>query len=155
MPYTNPGPAVSTTQQTTAEMVPTNTNGLPVPVGTNGLRLLARAIGVNANAVADTLMPVINSSSYSVLYVIKTNASISLTTATGGVYTAAAAGGTAVLTPAALSGNTAANVVVQTTPTTTTVQTAQTLFWRIATAQGTASTVDIFVYGYDFSPLTA
>lgn len=154
MAYTNPGPAVTSSGQSTASMVPSNTSGLPVPVGSNGLRLLAVAKGVNANAVADTAMPVINSTQYSVLYVIKTNASISLTTATGGVYTAPAAGGTAVLTPAALSGNTASNVVVSTAPTTTTVQTAQTLYWRIATAQGSAATLDVYVYGYDFSATT-
>lgn len=151
MAYINPGPAITNNPSTVAVITPVSTTSNPVVQGSNALRLLAVAKGVNANSVADTLMPVINSTAYSVLYVVKTNASISLTTATGGIYTAAAAGGTAVLTPAALSGNTAANVVVQTAPTTTTVQTAQTLYWRIATAQGSAATVDIYVYGYDFS----
>ncbi len=153
MPSVNPGPAALVTQQTEAAMAPVNAN-LAYPQAGNGLRLLAFARGVDANTVGDTLMTVINSTSYSALFVIKTNASTSLTTATGGVYTAAAAGGTAVLTPAALSGNTAANVVVSTAPTTTTVQTAQTLYWRIAVAQGAPATLDVYVYGYDFSTFT-
>jgi len=151
MAYTNPGPAVTNNPNSVAVVTPVNTPSNPVVQGANGYRLLAVAKGVNANAVADTAMPVINSTSYSVLLVIKVNASISLTTAVGGVYTAAAAGGTAVLTPAALSGNTGATVVVATAPTTTAVQTAQTLYWRISTAQGAAATVDILIYGYDFS----
>jgi|SRR6187399_604761 len=151
MAYTNPGPASSTTQSTVAVVTPVNTNSNPVVQAANGYRLLAVAKGINANVVADTAMPVINSTSYSPLLIIKVNASTSLTTAVGGVYTAAAAGGTAVLTPAALSGNTGATVVVATAPTTTAVQTAQTLYWRISTAQGGAATVDVYVFGYDFS----
>lgn len=151
MPSVNQGPALTQTTATTAEYAPVNTNNKPVEMGQNNYRLLAVAKGINANAIADTIMPVINASQYSVKFVIKTNASTSLTTATGGVYTAAAAGGTAVLTPAALSGNTAANVVVETAPTTTTVQTAQNLYWRIAVAQGAPATLDVYVYGYDFS----
>ncbi len=151
MATVNPGPASTQTPQTLAEMIPVNTNGLPVPVGSNGYRLLAVAKGVNANVVGDTLMPVINATAYSVLIVMKTNASTSLTTAVGGVYTAPAAGGTAVLTAAALSGNTSAPVVVATAPTTTAQQTAQTLYFRITTAQGGAATVDVLLYGYDLS----
>lgn len=151
MAYTNPGPGSSSTANTVNVLTPVSTPSNPAVQGANALRLLAFAKGVNANAVGDTAMPVINATSYSALYVIKVNASISLTTAVGGVYTAAAAGGTAVLTPAALSGNTGPTVVVQTAPTTTAVQTAQTLFWRISTAQGAAATVDVYVFGYDFS----
>lgn len=152
MPTVNPGPSTTTTQNTELTTVPVNTNTNPSPILQNGYRLLAYAKGINANAVGDTPMNVLNSSSYSVAAVIKTNASTSLTTATGGVYTAAAAGGTAVLTPAALSGNTAAAVLVNTAPTTTNAQTAQTLYWRIAVAQGAPATLDVYIFGYDLSP---
>lgn len=117
----------------------------------NGLRLLGSARGVNANVVGDTPIVILNSQKWSALYVIKVNASISLTTATGGIYTAIAGGGTAILTAAALSGNTSAPVVVSTTPTTTNTQTVQTVYWHIATAQGAAATLDVFLYGYDFT----
>ena len=71
----NPGPA------TTVTIHPNN-------LGTNqAIRLLAVATGVNVNASGDTVMPIINSSNYSVYQVIVTNASTSLTTATAVSYT--------------------------------------------------------------------
>ena len=150
MPSVNPGPATTLTPNTVATLTPVNTLQKPVEVGTNALRLLAVARAVNVNATGDVaVMPVINSSSYSVLYVACTNASTSLTTAAAGLFTAAAAGGTAIVANAALSGLTSATVFSQRTVATTAVQTAQNLYLNVGTAQGAAATMDIFVYGFD------
>lgn|SRR6185437_2169158 len=148
----NPGPAITATPNTMLDVALVNTQSYGgLVMQQNGLRLLGSARGVNANVVGDTPIVILNSQKWSALYVIKVNASISLTTATGGIYTAIAGGGTAILTAAALSGNTSAPVVVSTTPTTTNTQTVQTVYWHIATAQGAAATLDVFLYGYDFT----
>jgi len=135
----NPGPA------TTVSAHPSN-------VTTNQtLRLLAVYKGVNANATGDTVLPINNSTSYSVSNVIFTNASISLTTAAAGVFTAPSAGGTAIVANAALSALTGSTVVSQRTVASTAAQTGQNLYVNVGTAQGAAATFDVYVYGYDFS----
>lgn len=152
MPSINPGPAVTATQNTVAVITPDNGNAASPVQGANALRLLGSARGINVNGTGDTAtIPIINSSSYSVLYVIFTNASISLTTALAGLFTAAAAGGTALVANAALSGLTGPTIVSQRTVASTAVQTAQTLFVNVGTAQGAAATMDVFVLGFDLS----
>ena len=134
----NPGPA------TTVSNHPSN-------VSTNqALRLLAYYQGVNVNATGDTVLPIINSTSYSVSNVIFTNASVSLTTALAGVFTAPSASG-AIVSNAALSGLTGPTVVSQRTVASTAAQTGQNLYVNVGTAQGAAATMDVYVYGYDFS----
>ena len=135
----NPGPAVTTTSH-------------PQVAGTNQtLRLLASYQSVNCNVVADTVLPIINTSSYSISNVIFTNASTSLTTAAAGLFTAPSAGGTAIVANAALSALTTASVVSQRTVASTAAQTGQNLYFNVATAQGAAATCDVFVYGYDLT----
>ena len=115
-------------------------------------RLLASARAANCNALGDTLMPVVASSSYIITDVIFVNASISLTTAAAGIFNAAAGGGTAMVANAALSGNTGPTVVIFPTVVTAQkalTQSAPTLYFNVATAQGAAATMDVFVYGYD------
>lgn len=137
----NPGPA--STQ-----------GGHPQVLGSNqALRLLAVATGVNANATGDTVLPIIDSSSYSVKFVVATNASTSLTTALAGLFTAPAAGGTAIVANAALSALTSSTVVSERTVASTAVQTGQNLYVNVGTAQGAAATFDIYVFGYDFTQL--
>ena len=135
----NPGPASTTS---------THPSGLAT---NQAIRLLASAQGVNVNSTADTAMPIINSSRWSVSNVVFTNASISLTTATAGVFTAPAAGGTGIVADAALSGLTAASVVSQRTVASTAAQTGDYLYLDVGTAQGAAATMDVFVYGYDLT----
>ena len=135
----NPGPAV--TQSSHPQLVGTN----------QALRLLAVYQGVNANVTGDTVLPIINSTSYSVKNVVFTNASISLTTALAGVFTAPAAGGTAIVANAALSALTGPTVVSERTVASTAVQTAQNLYVNVGTAQGAAATFDVYVYGYDLT----
>ena len=137
----NPGPASSQ-------------GGHPQVLATNqALRLLAVATGVNANATGDTVLPILDSSSYSVKFVVATNASTSLTTAAAGLFTAPAAGGTAIVANAALSALTGSTVVSERTVASTAAQTGQNLYVNVGTAQGAAATFDIYVYGYDFTQL--
>ena len=135
----NPGPASSVT-----------TNNV-ILASNQALRLLGVVKGVNVNALGDTVIPINTATTYSVANVVLTNASISLTTALAGVFTAASAGGTAIVANAALSGLTGSTIVSQRTVASTVAQTTQNLYFNVGTAQGAAATVDVYVYGYDFS----
>jgi len=135
----NPGPASTTSNH------PQNINS------NQSIRLLGYAQGVNVNALGDTVLPIINSSVYSVKFVVVTNASISLTTAAAGLFTAPSAGGTGIVANAALSACTGPTVVSERTVASTATQTGPTLYFNVATAQGAAATADVYVYGYDFS----
>lgn len=136
----NPGPNVQTGSNTQN------------PSMAQAIRLLGVARGVNVNATGDqAVMLVINATTYSVSNVIFTNASISLTTALAGVFTAPGAGGTAIVANAALSGLTGSTVVSQRTVASTAAQTGDYLYLNVGTAQGAAATMDVYVYGYDFS----
>jgi len=136
----NPGPA------TTVTIHPSNL------ASNQAIRLLAVATGVNVNATGDqAVLPIINSSNYSVSNVVFTNASTSLTTAAAGLFTAPTAGGTGVVANAALSALTGSTVVNQRTVASTATLSGQNLYLNVGTAQGAAATMDVYVYGYDFS----
>jgi hypothetical protein len=135
----NPGPA------TTVANHPSNL------ASNQAIRLLASYQGVNVNATGDTVLPVINTNSYGVSNVIFTNASVSLTTAAAGLFTAPAAGGTGIVANAALSAMTGSTVVSQRTVASTALQTGGNLYVNVGTAQGAAATMDVYVYGYDLS----
>ena len=116
------------------------------------IRLLAVATGVNVNATGDqAVLPIINSSNYSIANVVFTNASVSLSSAAAGLFTAPTAGGTGVVANAALSALTGPTVVSQRTVASTAIQSGQNLYLNVGTAQGAAATMDVYVYGYDFS----
>jgi hypothetical protein len=135
----NPGPATTVTNH------PSNL------ASNQAIRLLASFQGVNVNATGDTVLPIVNTNSYSVSNVIFTNASVSLTTAAAGVFTAPSAGGTGIVANAALSALTGSTVVSQRTVASTALQTGGNLYVNVATAQGAAATMDVYVYGYDLS----
>jgi hypothetical protein len=135
----NPGPA------TTVANHPANL------ASNQAIRLLASYQGVNVNATGDTVLPINNTSSYSISNVIFTNASVSLTTAAAGLFTAPSAGGTGIVANAALSALTGSTVVSQRTVASTAQQTGQNLYVNVGTAQGAAATMDVYVYGYDLS----
>jgi hypothetical protein len=138
----NPGPASTTTIH-------------PSNVASNqAIRLLASYQGVNVNQTGDTVLPISNTTNYSVSNVIFTNASTSLTTALAGVFTAPGAGGTAIVANAALSALTGSTVVSQRTVAATAAQAGQNLYVNVGTAQGAAAPMDVFVYGYDLSFLS-
>ena len=135
----NPGPSTTVTNH-------------PQTLATNqAIRLLASAQSVNLNATGDTVMPVINTARYSVSIVVFTNASTSLSTAAAGVFPSAAAGGTAIVSNVALSGQTSAAVVTAATVNNTAALTGQNIYFNVGTAQGAAATMDVFVYGYDLT----
>jgi hypothetical protein len=138
----NPGPATSVANH-------------PQNLGTNqALRLLASYQSVNLAATGDTVLPILNTSSYSVANVIVTNASTNLSTATvplAGVFPAPGASGTAIVSNASLSALTGSTVVSQRTINSTAAQTTQNLYFNVGTAASYAATVDVFVYGYDLT----
>lgn len=84
------------------------------------------------------------------------NASVSLTTATAGLFTAVAAGGVTLVTSAALSTLTAAAVgsagssLSMTIAATSTLLSQTSLYFRVGTAQGAAATVDVYIIGTVF-----
>jgi hypothetical protein len=130
----------------------TTVSNHPSNLATNqALRLIASAQGVNLNAVADTIAPILGAGNVSVQSIIVTNASVDLTTAQLAVYTGAGATGTAVKSAYALTGNTTAAKAVVTAATSTDVITGSPLYIRCTTAQGAAATADVFIYGYDLS----
>jgi hypothetical protein len=136
----NPGPS------TTVTIHPSNV------ASNQAIRLLAVATGVNVNATGDqAVLPIQNSTNYSVSNVVFTNASVSLSSAAAGLFTAPSAGGTGVVANAALSALTASTVVSQRTVASTAIQSAQNLYLNVGTAQGATATMDVYVYGYDFS----
>jgi len=136
----NPGPA------STQTIHPQNV------LSNQSIRLLAVFTGVNVNATGDTAnLKIANASNWSVSNVVFTNASISLTTAAAGLFTAPSGGGTAIVANAALSALTSSTVVSQRTVASTAIQTGDNLYVNVGTAQGAAATMDVYVYGYDFS----
>jgi len=136
----NPGPA------STVTIHPQNV------LSNQAVRLLAVATGVNVNATGDVaVLNIANSANWSVANVVFTNASTSLTTAAAGVFTAPAAGGTAIVSNAALSALTGSTVVSQRTVASTAINTGQYLYINVGTAQGAAATMDVYIYGYDFA----
>lgn len=136
----NPGPASTVTPVT------------QVLASNMALRLLAVYKGVNVNATGDTVLPIIASTSWTAAVVVLANASVSLSAAAAGIFTAPAAGGTAIVANAALSGLTGNAIVTKPTVASTNMFTATpNLYFNVATAQGAAATVDVYVYGYDLS----
>jgi len=135
----NPGPAITTSIH-------------PQLVNSNqAIRLLAVQQGVNLNQTGDTVIPVINTTTYSVANVVLTNASTSITSAQIGVFSGANKGGTAIVTTTSISALTSSTVVDQLTVASTALQTSQNLYLNVVTAQGAPATADAYVYGYDFS----
>jgi len=144
----NPGPAVTNSTH------PSNLNSQ------QALRVLAVLKGVSVASLGDTPLPVINSALYLPTTIVIANANNngatqSVASVALGVYTAplgASGSGTAVLTTAALTGQTTPSyVTVSSSTDTATALSAQTLYINQTTAVATA-TVDVYVYGYDLSP---
>jgi hypothetical protein len=123
-----------------------------IPTG-GGASLLGSFVGLNMNITTDqSLALTVPSNAYYFLkYVIGRNASISLTTAAGGIYTAASKGGTAVVAATqaytALTGSTLSVALTVVAGQLLVVQTANPLFFSLTTGQGAAATMDLLVYG--------
>jgi len=139
----NPGPASTTT------IHPSNL------ASNQAIRLLAFASAVPVSQTGDAAvtLPINNTSSYNVQFVAITNANVDVSGGALAIWTAPAGTGTEIVTNASLTSNTSSTYVTNATVvagTKATRLTAQTLYVRVGTAVA-GGTVDIFVYGYDFS----
>jgi hypothetical protein len=115
-----------------------------------GYGLLGVLKGVNMNITTDNTVP-LQANSFILRRIVMTNASISLTTAAGGIYTAAAKGGTAVVAAAQVYATlTAPSVSLDLTIAAAglnVVLSGTSLFLNLTTAQGAAATADLYIYG--------
>ena len=141
----NPGPAVTNSAH-------------PSNVSTNqALRLLGVARGVSVTATGNVSMQINNSTVYLPTSMIVTNSnnagtSVSAASAALSIYTGSGATGSEVFASTTLA-NCTTNVGTQvvTAFESTTAFTAQNLFINVGTASSNVGTVDVYVYGYDFS----
>ena len=122
--------------------------------------LLGSLIAANFNSTADQKITIFsNPSKYIIRRIVVTNASANLTTAAGGIYTAVSKAGTAVVASSqvytTLTGSTlfldltlntsgSANITVKSS--------IPNLYLSLTTAQGTAATADVYVYGDIVTP---
>jgi hypothetical protein len=117
--------------------------------------LLGKLVSANMNSTADQRIVMFsNPSKFILRRIVVTNASISLTTAAGGVYTAVSKGGVAVVAASqAYSSLTTSALFLDltlsaTSSASTTVKSSiPNLYLSLTTAQGTAATADVYVYG--------
>ena len=139
----NPGPASATTIH-------------PQVLGSNqAIRLLASATGVSIAATGDatTILQAINTTSYNVTNVLITNANKDVSSGAVAVWTGPAGTGTQVVANAALTSNTSSAFVTKSTVVAGTLTaniSAQNFYVNVGTAVA-AGTVDIYIYGIDFS----
>lgn len=113
----------------------------------SGEVMLGRLLGANMNSTADQTIPV-GSGNYLITAIIVTNPSVSLTLAAGGVYTATAKGGSAIVAAAQVySVLTAATVQLALTLALTTRRTETPLYLSLTTGQGVTATADVYLYG--------
>jgi len=119
--------------------------------GGSGWVQLGKLASANFNSVADQTITITipgGASKYQVMGVLITNASTSLTTAQGTIYSAASKGGTVLygssVTP--YTTLTGATVTLQPAITIATSLTGN-VFLSLTTAQGTAATADVYVFG--------
>jgi hypothetical protein len=127
------------------------------------LRVIAKLIGANMNSTDDQLLTIqladdaataVDEGDYIIDGIYARNASVSLTTAVGGIYTAAAKGGTQLVANSQVySALTAASKYVALTRANTAltdvfnVTTQPSLYFSLTTPQGAAATADLYVYG--------
>jgi len=117
--------------------------------------LLGSLIAADFNSTADQKITIFsNPSKYIIRRIVVTNASVSLSTAAGGIYTAVSKGGTAVVAAAqAYSTLTGSTLFLDLTLNTsgnaniTVKSSIPNLYLSLTTAQGAAATADVFVYG--------
>lgn len=158
MPSVNPGPASTSTVGSVATLTPVNIISTQTPPQAgNAYRLLGAARGVVlANTGDAALISIINSASWAPALIVTSNGQVSgvagtIATAAIGVFTAAAAGGSAIKANATLANNSAAGSAIALATTIANLAfTVQTLYVNVGTALANA-TVDVFLYGYDIT----
>lgn len=128
----------------------------PSNLATNqAIRLLFVATGIPISATGDSTvtLPAQNVTTYNVTAVAITNANKDVSGGALAIWTAPAGAGTNIVANATLTSQTTASYVTNATVVTATkaaALTAQTLYVNVGTAVA-GGTVDIYVYGYDFS----
>ncbi len=129
---------------------------MPKHVFLEDTRLLGKLVGANMNVTTDQAITVVDvadypGAAYIVEFIVVTNASISLTTAAGGFYTAASKGGSAIVAAGQVySALTAATKFIKATLAGTALTdrlTGATLYLSLTTGQGAAATADVYVFG--------
>jgi hypothetical protein len=126
-----------------------NRIGAQLPDRFGGI-LLGELIGANMNSTDDQQIVIFSApAKYIIRRIVATNASISLTTAVGGIYTAVSKGGTAVVANSQAYSTLSASTkfLDLTLASNTDYRTATSLYLSLTTPQGAAATADIFVYG--------
>ena len=149
----NPGPATNGIANSMLATAPVNTQVNPTPILTGAKRLLAVGRSVNANAIGDTQLGIINAGRWVVSDVVCTNASSASVTNCNIIVNAAAAnGGTTIVSSAALSSlNSTTYAKYMTVTATNTVQTGSNIYVYVTTTAGATATFDIFILGFDLS----
>lgn len=113
--------------------------------------LLGSKLSANMNVTTDQAIPItrIGSKNFRITRIYVTNASVSLTTAAGGVYPTTSKGGTAIVAAGqAYSALTSAAVGLDLTIAAVRTLAVSNIYLSLTTAQGTAATADIYVFGY-------
>lgn len=118
----------------------------------SSMDLLAWIKGANMNSVNDQAfnMFVLSSQKYRVRRITATNASVSLTTAQGGIYTGASKSGSAIVAASQTYSSLTTSLLAEdlTAALPNAVQAAGTpLYLSLTTAQGGTATADLYVYG--------
>jgi len=116
-----------------------------------GLIISATAVNLNA-ALTDTLLTVVTSARYYITAIVIEAATISLTTATAGVFSAAGGIGT-IAADQVLTALTASTKRLEMTLSGTGITDVFTgnLYFRVGTAQGAAATANVWVFGRSFA----
>lgn len=139
----NPGPASTVTANYT------------MLSSQQAINCLLVAKGLSVNAAGDVAVPVQSGiTSFVPTQVLTTNASVTMATATVGIYTLPAQQGTAVLTTAALTGQTTTAFAYVRAATAAaamvTIGTDQPLYVNVGTAVA-GGTVDLYLFGFNVS----
>jgi hypothetical protein len=118
--------------------------------GTGIEQIIGTKIGANFNVTTDQAIPItrIGSQKYLITKIVVTNASISLTTAAGGVYQTTSKGGTAIVASSqAYSALSATTTALNLTLAINRTYTLDNIYLSLTTAQGAAATADVYVFG--------
>lgn len=118
-----------------------------------GLGLLAKYRGVDFNKTTDTTLRIPSQlNRYQITHVVVVGASIPLTTAAGGMYTAASKTGSQIVASSQVySALTGSAKVLNIASGVTDALTQNALYFSLTTAQGATATADIYIFGYDLS----
>jgi hypothetical protein len=110
---------------------------------------IGRLIGANFNSTADQAIAITGTPRYNIRSILVTNCSVSMTTAIGGFYDTASKGGTPIVaaTQAYSALTTAANYLNTTMNSTLLIRSSPVVYLSLTTAQGSAATCDVYVYG--------